>query len=212
MNSQHIIPIQSILEQFVSKLSSEVYSVDSSLADEERKELREQLIQEIARSMGLSFSFKTHSMPHPLKPAFIMRRVEELLKPLLSQVLFIDIRLAIEEITGNIIEHSFINRHEADVHYHFTLDVQKITIIIEDTGERGRTYNFQKAGRYGSLDELRQSAVTHLGGMGVYLVRQVMDEVNYISEPGKFNRITMTKYYDEDISQYYKKMQQISEH
>lgn len=208
MDMLHSIPVQAILGQFVSNLSSEVYSIDRSLTDEERIELREQFIREIARSMGLSFSFKTHSMPHPLKPAFVMRRIEELLKPLLTQVLLIDIRLAIEEITGNIIEHSYINRHEADINYHFTMDTQKITIVIEDTGERGRTYNFQKAGRYGSLEELRQAAITHMGGMGVYLVRQVMDEVNYISEPGKFNRITMTKYYDEDISQYYKKMQQ----
>lgn len=208
MDMLHSIPVQAILGQFVSNLSSEVYSIDRSLTDEERIELREQFIREIARSMGLSFSFKTHSMPHPLKPAFVMRRIEELLTPLLTQVLLIDIRLAIEEITGNIIEHSYINRHEADINYHFTMDTQKITIVIEDTGERGRTYNFQKAGRYGSLEELRQAAITHMGGMGVYLVRQVMDEVNYISEPGKFNRITMTKYYDEDISQYYKKMQQ----
>lgn len=208
MDIQHSIPIQVTLEQFVSKLSENVYMADRSLVNEERMELRAQFIQELAQNMSVSFSFKTHSMPHPLKPAFIMRRVEELLKPLLTQILLIDIRLAIEEITGNILEHSYINRHEADINYHFTIDAQKITIIIEDTGERGRTYNFQKAGRYNSIEELRKVAVTHMGGMGVYLVRQVMDEVHYVSEPGKFNKITMTKYYDEEISQYYKKLQQ----
>lgn len=177
-------------------LSAKLFSLEKKqLTSEEIERSRTAFAEHLLPSLNFSFSFTTNIFPKPLKLSYLTNRITELLEPLLPTEFFFDVRMAIEEVAGNILEHSYNDAQEAHIYLRFTCDNDKIRVLMEDYGEKGRWYDFESSGRYNSREELRKTAAAKRGGMGVYLVRKVMDEVTYSVEPGKYNRIEMTKFF-----------------
>jgi anti-sigma regulatory factor (Ser/Thr protein kinase) len=175
-------------------LTDDVYSQETKMSDEEQQKARLVIYEKMLSTVTISFGFSTDSLPPPFKVSPLMRRLSEMLEPILPPKHFLDIRLALEEAVTNIAEHSYQNQSEqAEISFRFTITATDITIDVEDNGEQGRQYNFDNAGQYDSLEDLHKHAMEKRRGMGVFMIRRIMDEVEYSIEPGKRNRLRMRK-------------------
>jgi serine/threonine-protein kinase RsbW len=98
------------------------------------------------------------------------------------------IELAVDEACSNIIDHAYMGNAgtiqlEVDIEPH-----QQLTIVLID---QGQSFNPDHVPAYApctSLDEVK------IGGLGIHLMRQAMDDVCYeFGVPGIGNRLTMKK-------------------
>jgi serine/threonine-protein kinase RsbW len=97
------------------------------------------------------------------------------------------LQLAADEAATNIIEHAYDGISDAD--FDVTCDMRGDTLIItmRDTGRPFNPSNVKQPNLKADLSERK------IGGLGVYLMRKLMDEVHYISNPRTGNLLTMTK-------------------
>lgn len=175
-------------------LTDDMFTQEKQISADEQQSAKETFYQKMLPSVSISFGFSTNDLPQPIKVSPLMRRLSEMLEPILPPTHFLDIRLALEEVVSNIVEHSYHNNfEEQEILFRFTITATDITIEVEDSGERGKDYSFSAAGQYATLEELHRHAKENRRGMGVFIIRRIMDEVQYSVEPGKRNRITMRK-------------------
>lgn len=97
------------------------------------------------------------------------------------------LQLAADEAASNIIEHAY--EGVVDGSLDITCDMRGDTIVItlHDTGISFELSKVKKPNLKADLSE-RQ-----IGGLGVYLMRKLMDEVSYQSNAVTGNLLTMTK-------------------
>ena len=97
------------------------------------------------------------------------------------------LQLAADEAASNIIEHACEDLPDAD--FDVTCDIRGdvLTITMRDTGRPFNPSNVRQPNLKADLSE-RQ-----IGGLGLYLMRKLMDDVHYISNPHTGNLLTMTK-------------------
>jgi serine/threonine-protein kinase RsbW len=98
------------------------------------------------------------------------------------------IELAVDEACSNVIEHAYLKDEKKDIDIRIRTDDRKLTVIIAD---RGRSFNFQSVK---TPDMKQYLAELRVGGLGIYLMKMLMDEVEYRSLPGKRNEVQMVKY------------------
>ena len=101
----------------------------------------------------------------------------------LSDDAIFDIRLSIEEALCNAIKHGNKNNTSLPVEVSYSVDNDKLEIVIEDKGEGFELKNVPGP----TSDE----NILKTSGRGVYLIQQFMDKVEY-NEMG--NRVHMIKY------------------
>ncbi len=96
------------------------------------------------------------------------------------------INLALEEALTNVIFYAFDKDTEQEIELDFKMKDNQLTIIITDGG---RPYDPTKK----SDPDINLSAEDRpIGGLGIFLIKQVMDKVSYQRE-GNLNRLTMVK-------------------
>jgi serine/threonine-protein kinase RsbW len=97
------------------------------------------------------------------------------------------LQLAADEAASNIIEHAY--EGVVDGSLDITCDMQGdvIVITLHDTGSSFELSKVKKPNLKADLSE-RQ-----IGGLGVYLMRKLMDDVSYESNAVTGNLLTMTK-------------------
>jgi serine/threonine-protein kinase RsbW len=97
------------------------------------------------------------------------------------------IQLAVDEACSNVIEHAYEGIPDGDIE--ITCDVQpdQITIVIHD---HGREFDMSKVRKPNLSRELSEREV---GGLGVYLIRKLMDEVRFESSCKTGNYLTLVK-------------------
>jgi serine/threonine-protein kinase RsbW len=105
----------------------------------------------------------------------------------LSQVDASQIELCVVEAVTNAIKHAYNNQPGFSVQVSFEVHPDKLMITVCDEGEA------MPALVVPSLD-FDPTDLEHLpvGGMGLFLIHSIMDEVTYVSQAGK-NRLIMTK-------------------
>lgn len=98
------------------------------------------------------------------------------------------LELAVDEACANVIEHAY-GGHDVskEVVIRATLDDQTLSIDIEDTGRGFDPELIQPE----ELERLISKRKT--GGLGMRLMKTLMDEVHYEIEPGKKNALHMVK-------------------
>ncbi len=97
------------------------------------------------------------------------------------------LELAVDEACANVIEHAYGNDTTKEVIIRATLDDESLSIDVEDTG-----HGFDpNAVKQEELEELVNKRKT--GGLGMRLMKTLMDEVRYEIEPGKKNALHMSK-------------------
>ncbi|MDP1713575.1 MAG: ATP-binding protein [Anaerolineales bacterium] len=97
------------------------------------------------------------------------------------------LQLAADEAASNIIEHAY--QGVANASLQITCDMQddELIITMRDTGKPFDPSNVKQPNLKADLSK-RQ-----IGGLGVYLMRKLMDEVRYESNAKTGNLLTMTK-------------------
>lgn len=97
-----------------------------------------------------------------------------------------DIRLAVDEAYTNIIKHSYKNDEEKSVDIELGYDGEQFWISLLDTGEAFDPSNYTKPDVRKKIKEKKR------GGVGVFLIKKLMDEVEYLND-GVINEIRMSK-------------------
>jgi serine/threonine-protein kinase RsbW len=98
------------------------------------------------------------------------------------------VQLAVDEASTNIIEHGY--GQECPSRIDITCDVQEdgLKVVIYDDAEPFNPETIPDPEIDVSLDEIKPR------GLGIFLMRQMMDEVKYQSSPDKGNTLTMVKH------------------
>jgi len=99
-----------------------------------------------------------------------------------------DIILAVDEACTNIIKHSYKFFPDGEIIVKVKYFDNKIIITIIDYGENFQPHKIHKP----DLQEYYKHK--KVGGLGMYLMKTLMDEVKYSSVPGKYNQVLLTKY------------------
>lgn len=97
-----------------------------------------------------------------------------------------EIRLAVDEAYTNIIKHAYNNNTSMKVNIEIGSDGDQLWISLMDEGE-----SFDPS-TYHEPDLMQRIKEKKRGGMGVYLIRKLMDHVQY-NRKGKTNEIRMVK-------------------
>ena len=97
------------------------------------------------------------------------------------------LELAVDEACANVIEHAYGHDTSKEVIIRATFDEEALRIDVEDTG-RGFDPDSVEPSELEQLVRERKS-----GGLGMRLMKQLMDEVRYEIEPGRKNELHMVK-------------------
>jgi serine/threonine-protein kinase RsbW len=97
------------------------------------------------------------------------------------------LELAVDEACANVIEHAYGHDITKEVIVRATFDDETLRIDVEDTG-RGFDPQSVPAEELERLVQARKS-----GGLGMRLMKSLMDEVHYEIAPGEKNELHMVK-------------------
>lgn len=97
------------------------------------------------------------------------------------------ILIAVDEAVTNIIEHGYEGTGKGRIDIVMEVEPETFTISIIDQGE---TFDPRSMS---DVDIERHVAAGKSGGLGVFLIRKIMDVVDYHHETGRHNRLTMVK-------------------
>jgi anti-sigma regulatory factor (Ser/Thr protein kinase) len=95
--------------------------------------------------------------------------------------------LAVDEACANVIEHAYGSEQFHEVTIHGELDNDELSFVIVDTGKHFDPAHLQSE----SVEELVKQRKS--GGLGLRLIRTIMDDVQYRIIPGEKNELRMTK-------------------
>ncbi len=97
------------------------------------------------------------------------------------------LQLAADEAASNIIEHAYEGINDGLIRITCDMQGNEIVITMHDDGKSFNPSNVKQPNLKANLSE-RQ-----IGGLGLYLMRKLMDKVQYESTPGEGNLLTMRK-------------------
>lgn len=98
-----------------------------------------------------------------------------------------NIILSVDEACTNIIKHAYKYFPDGKIILTLKTDKNTFTINIIDYGKSFEPGLVPNPDLQKYFDEKR------VGGLGMYLMKTLMDDVKYISVPGKFNQVSLSK-------------------
>jgi len=98
-----------------------------------------------------------------------------------------NIMLAVDEACTNIIKHAYKSFPDGEITIKIEYNSEKFQIEILD---HGSTFNPDTVPDPDLQKYYRNGRV---GGLGMYLMKTLMDDVKYISVPGKYNKVLLSK-------------------
>ena len=96
--------------------------------------------------------------------------------------------MAVEEAVTNVIDYAYPNGTEGNIDIAIEADESRIRFILTDSGTEFDPTSVSKADTTLSVND------RPIGGLGVFLVRNLMDSINYERTDGK-NVLRMEKRY-----------------
>lgn len=100
----------------------------------------------------------------------------------------LDLKLAVDEACTNIIEHGYKGMDPGSIILSFRIEPDRILVQITDFGHVFEPIMVPKPDVEAALED------RELGGLGLFLIYQTMDNINYqASQEG--NTLTFTKFY-----------------
>jgi serine/threonine-protein kinase RsbW len=97
------------------------------------------------------------------------------------------LELAVDEACANVIEHAYGSDTSQEVTVRAVFDEETLQIFVEDSGKR-----FDPT-RVPAEDLRTLVAERRTGGLGMQLMKSLMDEVHYEITPGQKNQLRMVK-------------------
>lgn len=98
-----------------------------------------------------------------------------------------DIILAVDEACTNVIKHAYKYSPDENILIEVSYNSSEFTITITDNG-----LSFDPE-VIPSPDIQKYYREHRVGGLGMYLMKTLMDEVEYTSVPGKYNKVHLRK-------------------
>ncbi|MCA9735240.1 MAG: ATP-binding protein [Deferribacteres bacterium] len=98
------------------------------------------------------------------------------------------IELAVDEACTNVVKHAYKGDDRQPLDVLVKTDPKKFKIIISDKGKGFNPKLIKTPDMKKYLTEMR------VGGLGIYLMQTLMDEVDFKIEPGKRNQVQLVKY------------------
>ena len=98
-----------------------------------------------------------------------------------------DLQLAVEEACVNIIEHGYAGLQPGMIEITFERKDNQVFIAITDFGRAFDPTTYPPPDRSSEWDQ------RPVGGLGVFLLTKLMDEVRYTSDPQQGNRLELIK-------------------
>lgn len=98
-----------------------------------------------------------------------------------------NLELAVDEACANVIEHAYRHDISHEVIVRVVFDDESVRISVIDTGKGFDPTKVTPA----SIDSLVTERKS--GGLGIRLIKTLMDEVRYEIMPGQMNELHMTK-------------------
>jgi serine/threonine-protein kinase RsbW len=96
-------------------------------------------------------------------------------------------RLAAEEICKNIIQHGFEGMKPGQISLSFEKDPRNARLIIRDNGRHFHPDQAQNPDLAADWQERK------IGGLGIHLVKELMDDISYQEMDGGGNQLTLEK-------------------
>lgn len=97
------------------------------------------------------------------------------------------IQLAADEASSNIIEHAYAGIEGGKLEIDLSTSENELKIVMRDRGKPFDPASVPEPNVKADLSERK------IGGLGMYLMRKLMDEVTYESSPESGNTLTMIK-------------------
>ncbi len=104
-------------------------------------------------------------------------------KTSLSQDEIGSIILAVDEACSNIIKHSYKNDHTKNIDLTIKIETGALVITIIDYGVKLDISSMRSR----DINDIRP------GGLGIYIIKKVMDSLEYTHTPEGFNKVIMIK-------------------
>jgi serine/threonine-protein kinase RsbW len=98
-----------------------------------------------------------------------------------------EIQLAVDEACANVVDHAYQGVDPGDIEVLCRLDDQILTVQVRDWGRGFDLASVSDPDLDAPLEERT------LGGLGLFLVKQVMDDVQFASDPELGNELMMSK-------------------
>ncbi|MCD8267347.1 MAG: ATP-binding protein [Parabacteroides sp.] len=103
-----------------------------------------------------------------------------------EEQLLMQIKLAVEEVVTNVILYAYPGKKDQDIRIDMSLENGLLTIVITDNGIAFNPLEREEPDISLPMEE------RPIGGLGIYLVKQLMTNVTYTRSSEK-NTLTMTK-------------------
>jgi len=100
------------------------------------------------------------------------------------------IELSVDEACSNVIRHAYDMKSNNYIEIDIIVDMKRIVIIITDRGKAFDPAKIKKPNMQEYIARLK------VGGLGIYMMRMLMDEVEYDIKPGVKNRVKLVKYFE----------------
>lgn len=97
-----------------------------------------------------------------------------------------ELKLAIEEVVANVIHYAYDKNEKGDIGVGLKFQAGEVSVEVKDAGKAFDPTEIKDADTDSSVEERR------IGGLGLYLVRQLTDTMSYRRE-GNFNILSLTK-------------------
>lgn len=133
--------------------------------------------------MKLTGEFEAHIESLEKIDDFLVRCLD---RDNLGQTVFFDLKLAIEEIVTNIVKYGLKSQQRARITIQLQIDAEAVQVEICDPGKAFNPLTTADPDLDVPLEERK------LGGMGIFLVKQLMDNVNYRRDENR-NILTIKK-------------------
>ncbi len=98
-----------------------------------------------------------------------------------------DVVLAVDEAVTNIIKHAYKFSPDGEIIIKVKCSAKKVIVEITDYGVSFSPDSIPVPDMHKYFEEKR------VGGLGIYLMKSLMDDVYYKSVPNKFNKVTLIK-------------------
>ncbi len=98
-----------------------------------------------------------------------------------------NVQLAVDEACSNIIEHAYEGVTDGDIEISTQVTRDALIIVLRDHGKRFNAEGISDPDLNASLEDRA------IGGLGLFFMRKLMDEVRFEWQPGQGNVLTMTK-------------------
>ena len=97
------------------------------------------------------------------------------------------VQLAVDEAATNIIQHGYTNGPPGDIVLSWRVDGVEFAVTLRDRGRRFKPEDVPPPDINAPLEERRA------GGLGIYLMNRLMDNVSFVHDEQAGNTLTMTK-------------------